>query len=271
MPAGGLAIVLLAGALLVPDLLRRALGPPRIVLTEIYQEKPGAPTIDHSALDGLLRKHVAPGGWVNYRALRTRSHTLDRYLESLVTIPLEALGRSERLALMINGYNAFTLRLILDHEGIRSIKDIPAAQRWDAARWRIGPLVLSLNQIEHEQIRPRFREPRIHFALVCAAVGCPPLRSEAYTGGRLEELLADQTRLVHGSQRWFRYDGGAATVHLTSLYRWYEDDFGQVAGSVMHFASRHSSELGSALTGSTVPRIEWIPYGWSLNTLENRR
>ena len=79
--------------------------------------------------------------------------------------------------LLINAYNAFTLRLILDYYPVRSIKDIRASKRWDDQRWRIGEAVFSLNQIEHEQIRPKFAEPRIHFALVCAAIGCPKLRN----------------------------------------------------------------------------------------------
>ena len=91
------------------------------------------------------------------------------------------LGRSEKLALLINAYNACTLRLILDHwnDGqLASIKDIPRDNRWEDQRWQIGKRRLSLNQIEHEEIRGRFAEPRIHFALVCAAKGCPPLRAE---------------------------------------------------------------------------------------------
>ena len=127
------------------------------------------------------------------------------------TAPIDELGRDERLALLINAYNAFTLRLILDHYPVASITDIPADQRWDAVRWRLAGETYSLNQIEHELVRPNFREPRIHFALVCAAVGCPPLRTEAYTGELLEEQLEGQTRYSHAHDRWLRYRTGADT------------------------------------------------------------
>lgn len=108
--------------------------------------------------------------------------------------------------------NAYTIQLILDHYPLASIQDIPGDQRWDAVRWRVGPHTWSLNQIDHEQIRPKCAEPRIHFALVCAAVGCPPLRNEAYTAARLEEQLAGQSAYVHSHPRWFallRLAGGA--------------------------------------------------------------
>jgi hypothetical protein len=96
------------------------------------------------------------------------------------------MGRNEKLALLINAYNAFTLKLIVERLPVQSILDIPAAERWDAVRWKVGGQVWSLKQIEHEQIRPKFTEPRVHFALVCAAVGCPPLRNEAYDASRLD-------------------------------------------------------------------------------------
>lgn len=128
----------------------------------------------------------------------------------------EALGRDEKLAFLINAYNAFTLRLILDHRPLASIRDIPSSERWDAVRWVLAGRTVSLNQIEHELIRPNFAEPRIHFALVCAAVGCPPLRTEAYTGAELEEQLTDQSRYVHTHPRWFNYEDGAEEIGLTA-------------------------------------------------------
>ena len=141
-----------------------------------------------------------------------------------------------------------------------SIRDIPDAERWDAVRWKIGGRTLSLNQLEHEEIRPKFREPRIHFALVCAAVGCPPLRREAYVGARLEEQLADQTRRVHGDPRWVRYTPGDATIGLTSLYEWYRGDFEQIGGDVLDYVRRYRPDLGEER-----PRIRFLSYDWSLN------
>ena len=153
---------------------------------------------------------------------------------------------------------------------VASIKDIPARKRWDDVRWNVGGNLWSLNQIEHEQIRPKFSEPRIHFALVCAAVGCPPLRNEAYTGDRLEAQLEAQTRLVHRDGRWFRYDRDRNTVHLTKLYEWYGGDFKQAAGSVPRYVAAYSPQLKEAVDAGRPPNVRWLDYDWSLNEQKPR-
>jgi len=175
------------------------------------------------------------------------------------------------LALLINAYNAFTLKLILEHQPIESIMDIPDAERWDAVRWKVDGHVWSLNQIEHEQIRPKFVEPRVHFALVCAAVGCPPLRNEAYDADRIDQQLEDQTEYVHHHRTWLQFDARRNVAHLTKLYNWYGSDFEQNDGSVLQFAARYSPELKQALANGSSPRIEWLPYDWKLNSEKNKQ
>lgn len=249
--------------------LRNLFGPAPVTLQEAYQHQSDGPAFDHTAFDTLLRKHVDDDGWVDYEGLRGDAAALDSYIASVEHAPFADLGRDEKLALLINAYNAFTLRLILDHFPVKSIKDIPDAKRWDAKRWRIAAMTLSLNQIEHEQIRPKFSEPRIHFALVCAAIGCPMLRNEAFQAGRIEEQLEDQTRYVHSHDRWFRYQPGAKEVRLTKLYDWYGVDFKQVSGSVLNFAARYSVPLKSSISEDKKPRIKWLDYDWTLNDKKN--
>ncbi|MCH8853635.1 MAG: VTT domain-containing protein [Planctomycetes bacterium] len=251
------------------DALKNLFGPAPVTLQEAYQRQSGGPTFDHSTFDALLRKHVDKDGWVDYEGFRSDAVSLDAYIASIGNAPFGDLGRDEKLALLINAYNAFTIRLILDHYPIDSIKDIPSAKRWDAKRWRLGSMTLSLNQIEHEQVRPKFAEPRIHFALVCAAIGCPKLRNEAYQAERIEEQLKDQTRYAHTHERWFRYQPGANEVHLTKLYKWYGADFKQIAGSVLDFAARYSSPLKAALGEDKKPRVKWLDYNWALNDKKN--
>src|SRR5690606_18585297 len=105
-------------------------------------------------------------GMVDYAGLAADTAALDGYIASLADVDLDVLSRDERLALLINAYNAFTLRLILDHYPVASIKDIPEAERWKAERWDLGGKTVSLDTIEHVMIRPVFNEPRIHWALV---------------------------------------------------------------------------------------------------------
>jgi uncharacterized membrane protein YdjX (TVP38/TMEM64 family) len=256
-----------------PDLFQRLfarlLGPPQVVLREAYEEKPGGPTFDHSTFDALLKAHVDDKGGVDYEGLKRDAAKLDAYIKALADAPFDDMGRSPKLSLLINAYNAFTLRLILDYYPIDSIQSIPPEKRWDDVRWRIGGHTLSLNQIEHEQIRPKFKEPRVHFALVCAAVGCPKLRNEAYQADRIDEQLEDQARYVHAHARWFQFEPESGVVRLTRLYLWYGGDFRQVAGSVLDFAARYSPELKRALDEGHKPRIEWLPYDWTLNSKEN--
>ncbi len=245
-------------------------GPPAVTMGETYSDRSDGARFDHSSFDALLRRHVDDAGLVDYRELQSDPTALDGYIASLASAPLADMGRDERLTLLINAYNAFTLRLILDHYPVASIKDIPGQKRWDAVRWNIGGKMLSLNQIEHNEIRPNFKEPRIHFALVCAAVGCPPLRNEAYAGDRLEEQLAAQTRYVHTHDRWFQFDPRANVVKLTSLYDWYAGDFEQAAGSVLSYVANHSPALRQALEASDKPRVEFLDYDWSLNAKDAR-
>ena len=263
-----------AAAWFAPERLRGllpiSLGPPAVTLAEAYQRSSDGPTFEHATLDALLRRHVIPGGWVDYDALAADSDRLDAYLEQLAEAPFDDLGRDEKLALLLNAYNACTLRLILDHRPIASIRSIPANRRWDDVRWRVGPHTWSLYQIEHEQIRPKFVEPRVHFALVCAAVGCPPLRREAYVADRIEAQLDDQARFIHKHPRWFRFDPGAGIVRLTKLYDWYGGDYEQVAGSPLAFAARYVPELHAALDDGRSPRVRWLDYDWSLNDIANR-
>jgi hypothetical protein len=241
-------------------------------MSEAYASQSGGDTIDHSAWDALLKRHVNERGGVDYAGLMGDREQLHEYIGRLSRVDSEALGRDEKLALLLNAYNAFTVELILENwqsGRLQSIRDIPSAERWDDARWQVGSQVWSLNDIEHEQIRPKFADARIHFALVCAAVGCPPLRSEAYTADQMETQLREQAAYVHRHGRWFLLDGDGQVLHLTQLYDWYGGDFAQAAGSVLEFASRYSRELRDSLDARRAVRIEWLDYDWALNSQEN--
>lgn len=228
------------------------------------------PAFDHGPFDHLLHEFVDPDGWVDYESLAQDTEALDGYIASIVNAPYEELGKDDQLALLINAYNAFTLRLVLDHYPVGSIRDIPKAERWAAERWQIAGETYSLNQIEHELIRKQFAEPRIHFSLVCAAYSCPPLRNEAYVGERLEAQLHSQAVYTHTHPRWFVYDSGKNTVSLTSLYEWYGGDFKIKADSVLDFAAGYVPELRSALDDGRKPKAGWINYDWKLNSKANR-
>ena len=254
-----------AASLLQPDLLSRALpfGPPEVALTEEYSHRPSGVSFDHSTFDRLLRRHVDGGGWVDYAGLARDARELDSYLDQLALASCDELGRDEKLAFLINTYNAATLRLVLDNFPLDSIRDIPAAQRWNDERWSLDGRMLSLDQIEHEEIRGHFAEPRIHFAVVCAAVGCPPLRNEAFTGPELGRQLEDQTRTFHSYGTWVDWNPENRTLGLSPLYNWYRSDFEQVSGSIEQYAMPYVAGMESAEGVD----VEWLDYDWSLNDM----
>ena len=268
LTASAVLLLLLAGtaALWGRQLVLALFGPPKVRMVEAYAERPDGPSFDHAALDALLARYVDAVGGVDYEGLATEQAQLDAYLAQIAAAPFDALGRDEKLALLINAYNAFTLRLILDHAPVDSIRDIPAAQRWDAERWDVGGRVWSLEQIEHEQIRPKFVEPRIHFALVCASVGCPPLRTEAYTADRLEQQLDLQARRVFRSgSQWYRPADDRSELAMSTLMSWYEGDFRQVAGSLPMYAAGYDLRVAERVAMGKEPHVSFMTYDWSLN------
>lgn len=237
--------------------LLRVAGPPRVVLRESYADDPGTGRFDHGGLDDLLRRCVDDDGFVDYAGLARYAGLLDGYLSRIASVDFAGLARDEKLALLINTYNAATLRLVLDHAPIASIRDIPTKARWTARRWTVGGQTLSLADIENTELRAKFNEPRIHFAINCASIGCPKLQNAAFTGGAIDAELAAHTRDVHAGARWLRTtpDG----FHLTKIYRWYEGDFVPSAGSAENFAARFAPTIAN------LPRRGWLAYDWSLN------
>jgi hypothetical protein len=234
-----------------------------------------APAVDHSAFDALLREHVAEG-LVDYDAF-ARSPEFAGYLDELAAAELDGLSDSERLAFWINVYNAYTIQQINAHEERDSIRNInktlgllPLKGPWSERMVRAAGRTLSLDDVEHEIIRKEFDEPRIHFALVCAALGCPPLRSEAYTGARLEEQLEDQTRVfLRSSPARNRVEAANATVWVSPILVWYKDDFGGSNETLGRFLSRYWEEgPEKELLQSGRFDLEKTDYDWTLNSLE---
>lgn len=170
-------------------------------------------------------------------------------------------ARADRLAYWINLYNAATLKLVLAHYPLENIRQIGGDKRspWDLPVVRIAGADLSLNQIENEIIRPEFGDARIHFALNCAAQGCPPLRAEAFVAARLDAQLDQACRLALNDSRWVTR--AANTLTLTKLFEWYADDFRAAAGSVLGFIARYrSDEISEQMD------IAYGEYDWALNS-----
>lgn len=222
--------------------------------------------------DALLRAHVGPLGFVDYDALAADPAALSAYVRSLAAPDLldglDGLDNDAKLAALINAYNAFTLQLIVQNYGggaasggLKSITDLHGGKPWDQKIWDLAGQTVSLNQIEHEMIRKEFPgEPRIHWAVVCAAYSCPPLRAEAYTAKGLEEQLADQERrvLLAGDKRFL--DASGPAIRVTKLFEWYGHDFGDDWRTyVTQRLKPEEAKYGG-----------FLDYDWRLNAMKNR-
>ena len=229
---------------------------------------------DHGNWSTILRRSVRDGQ-VAYAALKKEDGPLQAYLGELsaaCSADYVDWSREQRLAFWINAYNAFTIRLILDHYPIASIRKIgwlPAA----AFRMEFIPMPglkggsVSLNDIEHGTLRADFREPRIHFALVCAARSCPRLRGEAYRASELDRQLDDQARTFLNDASKNRFDPKTNTLYLSQIFDWFRADFETVAESVPAYVARYIDDPRAS--GSNV-RVEFLEYDWSLNDQAKR-
>ena len=237
--------------------------------------------VDHGAFDALLRAHVADG-MVDYDAF-ARAPAFRAYLKALAATDPAALDPKEQLALWINAYNAYTIQLVNAHGERKSIRNInksfgfvKAYGPWKEKLAVVGGTAYGLDEIEQEIIRKRFREPRIHFALVCAAMGCPPLRSEAYAAARLDAQLDDQGRVfLLRSPTKNRVDVATRTAHLSPIlveFRDYIDDFGGSKAAVGRFVARYfpAGPERDILTSGDF-KVIVTHYDWTLNSQENAR
>jgi len=225
----------------------------------------------HATYTALLQRHVS-NGLVDYATLK-QDPALGTYLAGLSSVSrqeLEAWPEADQIAFWIDAYNAFTLRLILDHYPVKSIRSIGflpgSAFREEFIHLRAaGSSPVSLNFIEHETLRKRFREPRVHFALVCASISCPPLRREAYRGVDLDQQLEEATRSFLADPRKNHFEASTRTLHLSAIFKWFREDFEGAAGNVTAFFARHASAtLRSSLASGPV-ELDYEPYDWSLN------
>ena len=239
---------------------------------------------DHSQWDSLLRKHVKVQGagvatQLDYAGMAGDQAQLSAYLAALAAVDrasFEVWDTASQLAFLINTYNALTVDLILDdYPDIDSIRDIGflLSSAWNQDIASLFREPVTLDEIEHEMIRgwDRYKEPRIHFAVNCAAIGCPALRNEAYVGDRLERQLEDSTKLFLSDRSRNYFDNGR--LYVSSIFDWYEEDFERGWGgidSVAEFLANYPSELG--LDGQTVGslragnlRIRYLRYDWDLN------
>lgn len=235
-----------------------------------------AASVDHSAWDKLLKTYVKAGAdglnRVDYSAFKMVGQgELKQYIARIEKVDPNSLDRPEQFALLANMYNAKTIDVVLDKYPVKSIKDISLGGGliaslkggpWKAQVLTLAGTRLSLDDIEHGILRPVFKDPRVHYAVNCASVGCPNLQAEALTGAKLE------AQLEAGARAYINHPRGVSIsqdgVIVSSIYSWFKEDFGgNDAGVLSHLRKYASPELAARL--KTASALASHRYDWSLN------
>ncbi|WP_416897592.1 MAG: DUF547 domain-containing protein [Minwuia sp.] len=231
--------------------------------------------VDHSVWARFLNRHLSIGGdgiaRIGYGAVDAASRrSLDAYVEALTHVDPVGLARAAAMTYWINLYNALTVKVVLDHYPVTSIRDIDispglfANGPWGAKLVRIGGEELSLDDIEHRILRPIWRDPRVHYAVNCASIGCPNLQAEPFTAGRLDAQLDAAARDFINHPRGADFTDDGLTV--SSIYEWFADDFGGADEAVIaHLKLYAAPALAARLEGVT--RIDDDSYDWRLNDI----
>lgn len=243
----------------------------------------------HAAFSALLGRHVrwnaaGTATAVDYAGFARERAALDAYRTALAGVAASdfaAWPDADRLAFLVNAYDAHTIALVLTrYPDLASIKDLGG---WITSPWKQRFFELlgesrSLDDVEHRMIRggDGAREPRVHFALNCASIGCPALRPEAYRGDALEAQLADQTRRFLSDRSRNRYDDASGRLEVSKIFDWYGDDFVRAAGSVATFLAPHAALMTddagarAKIAAAAVP-IVFLDYDWALNDAKGAR
>ena len=251
--------------------------------------------IDQTGLDTVLAYFVQDGR-VDYAALQIGRSALDEYIAEVAAVTAEELAswsEADQIAYLINAYNAYALETIIDNYPIKAagfFKKLTSPKRFslpdnsirqidgvfDGIPHKVAGTEMTLDDIEHATLRAQYNEPRIHFALVCAAVSCPPLREEAYHGGRLDEQLDSQGRIFLNDPRLNRFEADRGEVYLSKIFDWFGDDFRQFAtdtgyqrdekvNGVLTFVSRYLVDRVVGLFETGEYKVDFLSYDWTLN------
>lgn len=240
----------------------------------------------------VLNAYVDDHGWVDYKGLKANRAELDAFVASLATLPPPVYGswsEPDKIAFWCNVYNAVTLKRIVDHYPIEkgsilnalrfpenSIRQIGGV--WTEIETNVMGRPLTLDQVEHEILRVEFNEPRIHAAIVCAAVSCPPLRNEPFIGEKLDAQLADQSRKFLARLDGFKIDRNRNRVYLSAIFDWFGEDFvksytpesafpgqSKTNRAVLHFVSKHVGENDAEYLRTQRYSVHHFDYDWTLN------
>lgn len=214
--------------------------------------------VDYSIWKIILKKYIDKKGNVDYKLLKRDEKVLDEFVEELQDVKINGTWTdNDKIAFWINVYNAFTLKLILNNYPVKSIKEIK--KPWDRKFFMVNGEYLSLGDVEHQILRKRFTEPRIHFAINCASKSCPRVVQIPYTGENLENLLNRQTKEYVNNSQFNSINKNS--YELSKLFSWFSKDFKDAEGSVVNFINKYSDTKIKNQKNKG-----FLEYNWNLNT-----
>lgn len=213
---------------------------------------------NHEVWNDLTKKYVTPAGKVNYNLMKANISKIKAYLSHLEkTSPQTNWSKNEKLAYWINLYNASTVYLVASNYPVSSITKINGGKPWDKKFVKSGAKVYSLNDIENNIVRPKFKDPRIHAALNCAAVSCSKLLNGAYLSESLDAQLDKQVRAWVNDSSKNKLNGNK--VQISQIFDWYKVDF---KGGVVPFLNKY---LSTSVAVQSNAKISYLEYNWVLN------
>ena len=245
----------------MPRQFKRYITAPLLLLALAAAPSAAPSGLDLAAWDALLREAVNDGH-VDY-ARWSDNPRFDALVAQIAQADTSDMNREEKLVFYINAYNILAARGILDGSSPDGLIDRYVYFKRD--KYRVAGERISLHQLEHEWIRP-LREPRIHFAIVCASVSCPILQNEAYTLGDLDrQLESAATGFINDDAR-NRFHVEQRRAEFSSIFKWFEEDFVEAAGSVQAYLARFvDDEEAAGLLQQNALEVDYLPYDWSLN------
>ena len=224
---------------------------------------------DHPKLAQVLSKVSDGKGGVKYTWLQKHPEDLDDYLTLAGSVPRKQFlewSKPEQMAFLLNVYNATTLKLIVDHYPVSSIKDIGGiGSVWNLKVVSLFGEKISLSYLENQLLRKQFQAPSVHFALVCDSKGCPVLRGNPYNAQNLEDQFSDQAKNFLGDKSKNRVDLGEGTVYLSPIFKWYKEDFGKSDTDILEFVAGHFNQTEKSAIKSGGFKIRYTDFDWEVN------
>ena len=261
-----------------------------MITSQAFGVEPNNASLDYTNYATVLKSYVDDSGMVNYKELKANPKELDAFVTAMSQLNPDCFAKwseKEKIAFWLNAYNSLTLKVIIDNYPIKSsffkskvypknsIRQISGV--WDKKKFNVMGQKLTIGHIEHEILRKDFNEPRIHVAMVCAAMGCPPLRNEPYLAEKLDLQLDDQSREFLSDPKKFKVANN--TIYLSPILKWFVEDFlktygdddsfagykGQQAAVLRFIAKYLREDEKGLLKDKERQKIKYLKYDWSLN------